>query len=160
MHVQAVAEQAMLVAPALGDEGDLLVDAAWLHDVGYGPAVVDTGFHPLDGARLIRRLGGDERLAGLVAHHSGAAVEADLRGLADDLHAEFSRERSVVADALWYADLTTGPDGRPLTVHERLAEIELRYGPGHVVTKSVRLSRPELLDAVERIEQLTAVHPR
>ena len=28
--------------------------AAWLHDIGYAPAVDDTGFHPLDGARYLR----------------------------------------------------------------------------------------------------------
>jgi len=161
-HVQAVVEQASTVAPTLdGDgEGDLLVCAAWLHDIGYAPSAADTGFHCLDGARLIRRLQGDDRLAGLVAHHTGAAVEAGLRGLSDELHAEFPRERSRVADALWYADLTTGPGGRRVTADERLADIEQRYGTGHVVAESVRLSRPELLAAVDRTLQRTLVQPR
>ena len=159
-HVQAVVEQASTVAPFSDGDGELLLCAAWLHDIGYAPAVAETGFHPLDGARLIRRLQGDDRLAGLVAHHSGAAVEADLRGLSDELHAEFPRERTTVADALWYADLTTGPDGRRVRVDERLAEIEQRYGAGHVVAESVRLSRPELRTAVDRTLRRTLVQPR
>ena len=159
-HVQAVVEQANTVAATLDGDGDLLVCAAWLHDIGYAPPIASTGFHPLDGARLIRRLDGDDRLAGLVAHHSGAAVEAGLRGLSEQLHAEFPRERSTVADALWYADLTTGPDGQRVTVDERLAEIERRYGTGHVVTASVRLSRPELLAAVDRTLQRSLAQPR
>ncbi len=159
-HVQAVVEQASTVAPISDGDGELLLCAAWLHDIGYAPAVAETGFHPLDGARLIRRLQCDDRLAGLVAHHSGAAVEAGLRGLSDELHAEFLRERSTVADALWYADLTTGPDGRRVRVDERLAEIEQRYGAGHVVAESVRLSRAELLAAVDRTLQRTLVQPR
>ncbi len=36
-HVQAVAEQAGRIAPAVlpADERDTLVAAAWLHDIGY-----------------------------------------------------------------------------------------------------------------------------
>ena len=36
---------------------DDLVAAAWLHDIGYAPELVETGFHPLDGARYLRREG-------------------------------------------------------------------------------------------------------
>lgn len=50
-----------------------LIAAAWLHDVGYAPSLAVTGFHPLHGARYVRALG-HERIAGLVAHHSGAHV--------------------------------------------------------------------------------------
>ena len=28
--------------------------AAWLHDVGYAPSLVETGLHALDGARFLR----------------------------------------------------------------------------------------------------------
>src|SRR5688500_6357616 len=52
-HVQAVAAKAeslRLAAEGEGEgEADLLVMAAWLHDIGYAPGLVDTGFHPLDG---------------------------------------------------------------------------------------------------------------
>jgi HD superfamily phosphodiesterase len=37
-HVQAVAAKAESLRPAAGDEADLLVMAAWLHDIGYAPA--------------------------------------------------------------------------------------------------------------------------
>jgi hypothetical protein len=52
-HVQAVAEQAVRIAPAVlpADEREILVAAAWLHDIGYAPALATTGLHPLDGAR-------------------------------------------------------------------------------------------------------------
>jgi hypothetical protein len=79
-------------------------------------------------------------------------VEAQERGLAAELAGEFERERSATADALWYCDLTTGPDGQDLDVTERLSEIQARYGAGHVVTRFVDRARPELLDAVRRTE--------
>ena len=53
-HTQGVAAQARTLAPVLGDEADLIEAAAWLHDVGYSPALAATGFHPLDGARYLR----------------------------------------------------------------------------------------------------------
>jgi HD superfamily phosphodiesterase len=62
----------------------VLIAAAYLHDIGYAPTLARTGFHPLDGAVHLRELG-EERLAGLVAHHSGAETEARLRGLAGQL---------------------------------------------------------------------------
>ncbi len=153
-HVQAVASRAAGAPAVFGDDADLLVCAAWLHDIGYAPSVIETGFHPLDGARLVEKLCGDGRLAALVAHHSGATVEAALRGLSGPLNAEFPRERSAVADALWWADLTTGPDGESVTVTERLAEIERRYGPNHLVTTSISQAKAELFGSVRRTQQL------
>jgi hypothetical protein len=50
---------------------DVLLAAAYLHDLGYAPSLVRTGLHPLDGSRHLRARG-HERLAGLVAYHSGA----------------------------------------------------------------------------------------
>src|SRR3954447_6620490 len=84
-HVQAVAAKAEGLRPAAGDEADLLVMAAWLHDIGYAPGLVDTGFHPLDGARYLQGLGVDPRLCALVANHSGAMREAELRGLTAEM---------------------------------------------------------------------------
>jgi putative nucleotidyltransferase with HDIG domain len=149
-HVQAVAATAERVAPLVGDDGAVLIAAAWLHDIGYAPDLVDTGFHPLDGARFLRRVGFDDRLAALVAHHSCAVIEADERGLVDELSAEFTREHSPTTDALWYCDMITGPDGEPLPAWRRLEEIRIRYGPGHVVTRFVDRAEGDILRAVHR----------
>jgi hypothetical protein len=88
-----------------------------------------------------------------VAHHSCAALEADLRGLVAEL-TEFDDEDGVVRDALWYCDITTSPDGEPVDVAERIAEIKHRYGPDHLVTRFISLATPDLLAAVDRTEQL------
>lgn len=50
-HVQAVARTATGVSSAVGPtDRDVLIASAWLHDIGYGNELVDTGFHTLDGA--------------------------------------------------------------------------------------------------------------
>src|ERR1700722_17242570 len=83
-HVQGVAARARSVASILGDDADLLEAGAWLHDIGYSPGLLNTGFHPLDGARYLRDVErADSMLCRLVANHSCAILEADERGLAE-----------------------------------------------------------------------------
>jgi hypothetical protein len=152
-HAQAVARRAAEISTVQDVDGEVLVAAAWLHDIGYAPELVASGFHPLDGARYLRRLGSvPERVLCLVAHHSCAVIEADERGLDGELRTEFGREESPTADALWYADMTTGPDGQQFEVGERLAEIRQRYGPGHIVTRFIDRAQGEMLAAVGRTE--------
>lgn len=113
-HVQGVAKKAEGVAASLALSDEALVAAAWLHDVGYAPGVTDTGFHPLDGARYLVGLGVPENVVNLVARHSYAILEAEFRGFGPRL-AAFSDERGVSRDALWYCDVTTSPDGEPVS---------------------------------------------
>lgn len=161
-HVAGVAARAAeLAATVPPGDGDLLVVAAWLHDIGYAAKVAETGFHPLDGARHLRSLGAPPRLCNLVANHTNAPVEAEARGLGKALAEEFPAEHSATADALAYADLTTSPDGSKVTVEERIAEIYERYEPGHVVHEAIRTSEQQLIATVRRVEaRLAAAHPR
>lgn len=156
-HTQGVAARAESLASILGDEADTLTAAAYLHDIGYSPELLDTGFHPLDGARYLRDVAGaDERLCRLVAHHSCAVNEAAERDLYDALTKEFAPERRELADALTYCDMTTGPDGQHLDVTERLAEIHSRYGPDHLVSRSITASTPCILAAVRTVRERLA----
>ena len=149
-HVQGVDRRARVVAPLFSvDDCELLVGAALLHDIGYAPELVDTGFHPLDGARYLRGVGCPDRLVNLVAHHSCATLEAELRGLSDEL-VEFEDEKTVLRDALWWADMTTTPDGAETTVVERVAEIQTRYGPDDLVSCFIRRAWDDLNAAAER----------
>lgn len=151
-HTQGVAARARTLAPILGENADLLEAAAWLHDVGYAPDLVRTGFHPLDGARYLRDVErADEMLCRLVAHHSCAIIEAEERGLATELAREFEPARGDLTGALIYCDMTTSPDGERLPVEQRLAEILIRYGPEHVVTRAITRSAPQLTAAVARV---------
>ena len=156
-HVQGVAARARGLTPVLGADADLLEAAAWLHDIGYAPGLAATGFHPLDGARYLR----DAQHAGtllcrLVAHHSCAIIEAGERGLADVLSSEFDPAPDALASALTCCDMATSPDGQPVPVERRLAEIHDRYGPGHLVSRSTQRATPMILEAVEQVHQRDA----
>jgi predicted hydrolase (HD superfamily) len=158
-HVKSVARRARWVAKELCLPDDL-VAAAWLHDIGYTPELAETGFHPLDGARYLRLEGVDEQVVSLVAYHSCAVVEAEVRGLGSELRAEFSPADPLLSDALLYCDMTTGPDGVFVRPAERLVEIRGRYGPDHEVTRFVERAASEILTTAARIEEMLAAQPR
>jgi len=156
-HTQGVAARATSLAPVLGPDTDLVVAAAWLHDIGYAPGLADTGFHPLDGARYLRDVAGaDDRLCRLVAQHTCARIEATERGLADVLNSEFAMESAHLVSALTYCDATTSPTGEPLDVTDRLAEIHSRYGPDHLVSRSITAATPCITSAVRSVEKALA----
>ena len=151
-HVQAVADKARGLAAALPTEdADLLVAAALVHDVGYAPSLKRLGFHAVDGARFLRAHG-QERLARLVAHHSGARLEAEERGLVEEL-AAFPVEDGPVMDALTFADMTTGPAGEPMTLAQRIEEVQRRYRSDDPVHQAIVRARPELQAAIDRTRQ-------
>lgn len=151
-HTWGVARRAQQIAPAFApEERDVLVASAWLHDVGYAPAVTVTGMHQLDGARFLVGRGVSFRVCALVAHHAGAAAVADLVGLAGEL-AVFEDEQSPVRDALWYCDMTTGPDGQPMTFDERMAELRVRRSGDDPVVRALAVNVRDRAAAVERTE--------
>lgn len=150
-HVQAVAAASERMRARLDFEtGNCLVAAAWLHDIGYASDLRVTGFHPLDGARFLRSQGFPETVVSLVAFHTGAAVEAEVRGI--EGLAEFDEPARELLDVLTFCDLTTGPDGSPVSAAARLDEVMERYGPEDPVHRAVSLSREDLLAAVGRVQ--------
>ena len=52
--------------------------------------------------------------------------------------------------------MTTSPDGEQVQVHRRLAEIHDRYGPGHLVSRSMRRATPPILEAVSQVNTRVA----
>ncbi|WP_410875176.1 HD domain-containing protein [Nocardia sp. A7] len=146
-HVEGVARRATQIAYAV-DDPELLVAAAWLHDVGYGPQIAVTGFHPVDGAEFLSAHGAPHRLCALVANHSCACVEARHRGVS----LRWEDEQTPLRDALWWADMSTTPTGEPTDVQSRIAEVLDRYGPEHVVSASVAESAPQLIAAAARTQ--------
>jgi putative nucleotidyltransferase with HDIG domain len=156
-HVQGVAARARSLAPVLGADAELLEAAAWLHDIGYAPGLATTGLHQLDGARYLRDAQhADAMLCRLIAHHSCAIIEAGERGLADILSSEFDPAPDALATVLTCCDMTTSPDGEPVPVEQRLAEIRDRYGPGDLVSRSMRRATPMILRAVEQVHHRAA----
>ncbi len=116
-----------------------------------------TGLHALDGARYLRDAQqADAMLCRLVAHHSCAIVEAEERGLADVLTFEFEPAPQALSSVLTFCDMTTSPDGELVPVDRRLAGIHDRYGPGHLVSRSIQRATPMILRAIEQVHDRAA----
>ncbi len=157
LHVQGVVERARQVGVIFNaTDRAYLIAAAYLHDIGYAPALQKTGFHPLDGAYYLRACH-QERLASLVAYHSEATYEAVLRGLSSEL-AQFPREHSAVADALTYCDMTTNAVGVPVSFQERIDDILHRYHDPSIVAQAIRQAQPALALAVQQTQQRLQAH--
>ncbi|GAB3971116.1 HD domain-containing protein [Actinoallomurus acanthiterrae] len=152
-HTQGVAACAQMLAPLVGANAEVLESAAVLHDVGYAPPLVHTRFHPLDGARHLRDAhAADERVVRLVANHTYALLEAEERGLREELADEFPLlDDPLLVDALVYCDVTTTPDGGRTTAQERLREIGARYGEDSVVGRFIRQAAPHIHASVDRV---------
>lgn len=155
-HTVGVAARAAELARTIGpDDQQVLVAAAWLHDIGYAEAARDTGFHPLDGARYLSRWYWPLRISALVAHHSGAHLVAEVLGLGGELHA-YPREDSALADALTYADQTVGPTGERVRIRDRMAEMLRRHGPASANAAAHARRGPYLLGVADRVERRLA----
>lgn len=148
-HTVAVAERAQRLAPRLlaPERAQIVMAAAWLHDIGYAPHLAETGFHPIDGANQVARdavLASCPSLVGLVAHHTGAVFEARERAL------EVQLEQYPVPDAvelaiLSCADLCAGPDGAAVDPADRINEVLARYRSDHPVHRAITQSGPMLV---------------
>lgn len=149
-HCRAAATHALETAGRLLHPADAetVAVAAMVHDIGYSPQVIRTGYHPLDGALHLARLGWPDRVVQLVAQHSHAAVLAPHHGVETHLSLIGDPPRAL-ADVLTYSDLRAGFDGRGATVDERIADMRVRHAARDrgVVPEPVREHRYGLLRA-------------
>ncbi|MCL4392620.1 HD domain-containing protein [Patescibacteria group bacterium] len=152
-HSRAVAHQATFILPILNAPwNSTILDAAWLHDIGYSPSVISTGFHHLDGARWLKSHGWPTEVCRLVAWHTRAGTEAKLRHLITKLSTEFPQPPDMVQAALTWADLTSSPTGNLCEAENRIAEILKRYSPKTVVHKAISVNTRSLLMDVKLIK--------
>lgn len=164
VHTSAVAARAGEAGGVLPpQQRALLLAAAWLHDIGYAPYVRQTltttqvgssGFHPLDGARYLTIHGWPAAVAALVAHHCGAVHVAEVLGMAKQVRAyRIAPQLQAVAEALTWADQTTGPAGQAWSMPERVSEMSRRLDPDSPTAQAHRHRLPDLVQAVARTEQ-------
>ncbi|MGV8909329.1 MAG: hypothetical protein ACOH1Y_10130 [Propionicimonas sp.] len=149
-HVQSVGQRAEY---CLGESP--VTEAAWLHDVGYAIELRRTGFHPLDGALWAIDAGFSPEVVALIAFHSGALVEAGLRGFAEELE-DMPPPIADHLDMLNFFDMTSGPDGKECTVHDRISEILSRYDPSDYAHRAVSESQAYLVASAMRGEELVS----
>lgn len=152
-HTEAVAGVARWLAQYLPwSEGGTLVEAAYLHDIGYSPSSHIPG-------SILSTVPATYSPSGTLGWLPSSLTtpepryEATVRGHEHDLEA-FDDEASAVSSALASCDLTTRPDGQPMTPQQRLLDVGSRYGEDSPVTNGLHAAWPELTDTVAQIEAL------
>jgi putative nucleotidyltransferase with HDIG domain len=131
----------------------VLQTAAILHDIGYSTDIVRSAFHAVDGAVFLRSQGVDEDVVSLVAHHSCAHIEANLRGLSRKLAWFPSHRNRNLQDAMIWCDMTSGPTGDEVDIDWRLADIRARYGPESIGGRFADQAEPHLRAATSRVQE-------
>ena len=160
-HTRLVVKQAQFAIEVLDEPWKTaLLLAAWLHDIGYNKDIGITKFHPLDGARFLRDEGWPMEVCRLVAWHTNAEVEAEMRGLGQVLANEFEVPPKEARELLAWADLTSSPTGEKCTPQERLEEILERYGSETVVHRAIVQAYDQLLCAAHDFQKrLSGIYP-
>ncbi len=153
-HCIAVAELVEELAERIpGVDVELAVAGALLHDIGR--SVTHTPAHGYEGARLLRSLGVDERIARIAERHVGAGITADEApelGLPPKDFLPETREEKLVA----YADnLIMGT--RRVSFEQSLSRFRSELGDGHPSLRRFRALHEEVLSWLNSQEDLEGV---
>jgi hypothetical protein len=144
-HVRGAGLVAGMAAGALRlDQPEMVVAAAWLHDIGYAAALARTGFHPVDGALFLAREGWPDQVVFLVAHHSHAAVLAPYYGVQPHM-ALLEHVHGLADDVITFSDLRVGPNGLGADPRDRVNDMRRRHLDRTFVPDSIREARYRLL---------------
>lgn len=150
-HTVGVAARASFLTAAV-ERGDAatLVAAAWLHDIGYAGPLRQTGFHPIDGALYLDRLGWPTDISALVAHHSGSRFLASALGLESHI-GRYEFVTNALSDALTVADQCTGQHGELMGIEERLRDQLVRHGPDSCYARALPQRGPYIRSCASRV---------
>ncbi|MFD1721369.1 HD domain-containing protein [Amnibacterium endophyticum] len=151
-HSAGVAHVVGRTATALAlPERDLLVAAAWLHDVGYASPAVRRRVHGVDDAVRAEAAGMPPLVVELVAHHSCAVLEARRAGVHDVLR-RFAPPPAPLMDVLDHADAVVSKQGLPRTSTIRLWEAVHRHQDDRIRYEALLVALPARERAVRRVE--------
>ncbi len=137
----------------------LLIQSAYLHDIGYSDRLNKHRFHPLDGAIFAQQMGFPKAVIAAVLFHSGACESA--KETRNDLFPTYSlnydwldKTDHLFIDLVTYCDLHTSPIGKVITFEERIQEIVDRYGEQHEVSQSMIKNMTNFKKSIQRVEKL------
>ncbi|MBA4603287.1 HD domain-containing protein [Thermoactinomyces mirandus] len=161
-HILGVADRMkQLLEQITVNETDkrLLIQAAYLHDIGYSDRLNKHHFHPLDGAIFAQQMNFPKPVIAAVLFHSGAyesvkETRNDLfptYSLNDDL---LDKTDHLFIDLVTYCDLHTSPLGKEIPFEERIQDIVDRYGEHHEVSQSMIKNMTNFKKTIQRVEKL------
>lgn len=125
--------------------------AVELHDIGYSPKCVSTGFHPLDGALYLAATSqySDTQLYAILMHSNADDLvkyqSETTQALFHYVLKTINKDKSIL-ELVTLADGITDGKGNLVTPLERIADISERYGEDNHVTQIAINSFYPLID--------------
>lgn len=144
----------------------LLIQASYLHDIGYSSKLFQYEFHPLDGAIFAAQQNFPKPVVAAVLFHT-CAFELAKEGMHPQIKFFYlkhlplldSQDRQFI-DWVTYCDLHTSPTGEKVTLQERLDEILHRYGPQHRVSQIMHKNKGDYEELIDRVHQFAKISLR
>jgi hypothetical protein len=134
-----------------------LLQACYLHDIGYSPKLNHYDFHPLDGAIFAKEKGFSKPVVAAVLFHSCAyetvlETRLDLLPIYEENMDLDEKDRTFI-DLVTYCDLHTSPTGRFITLEERVQDVVERYGENHPVGQMMLANKKSYEQTIERVKK-------
>jgi putative nucleotidyltransferase with HDIG domain len=160
-HILGVVRHMQTILPRLGLEQEtkeLLIQSAYLHDVGYSQQLNQYNFHPLDGAVFAQQAGFPKPVIAAVLFHS-EAIET-VEESRNDLLPIYSLNQKLLDEQDWlfidlvtYCDVQTSPKGEKVSLDERVRDVVERYGENHPVSQMMIFCKPKYQNTIERVNK-------
>ncbi len=132
-HMRQACRTAKRIVSQINYDSELsnkIVTAALFHDIGYAEKLINTGFHPLDGAAYLAHCGAPEDIIEAVLWHSSTPIEIKSLPEIKKIYDKFPTPdfKSPVFRAVCYCDFRTSPLGQSFSFGQRIVELENRFG--------------------------------
>lgn len=135
-----------------------LIQAAFLHDIGYSPKLNKNNFHPFDGAHFAQQAGFPKPVIAAILFHSEAyetvkETRSDLFPTYSLNHDLLDEQDRLFIDLVTYCDVQTSPQGEKISLDERVQDVVNRYGKTHPVSQMMIHCKPKYQNTIERVNQ-------
>lgn len=137
-----------------------LLQACYLHDIGYSSQLNRYDFHPLDGAIFASAQGFPKPVVAAILFHSCSyemvqETRHDLMEIYEENYDMLDQRDQLFIDLVTYCDLHTSSTGQYFTLDERVKDVVDRYGQDHPVSQMMLANRPNYEVTIERVNNLT-----
>jgi HD domain len=160
-HILGVVRLMKEILPKLNFNEEVkkeLIQAAYLHDIGYSPKLNKTNFHPFDGACFAFKAGFNKPVIAAVLFHSEAyetvkEKRSDLLPAYSLNHDLLDEQDRLFTDLVTYCDVQTSPQGEKVSLDERVRDVVKRYGEHHPVSRMMIQCKPKYQDIINRVNR-------
>ncbi|WP_028776412.1 HD domain-containing protein [Shimazuella kribbensis] len=137
----------------------LLIQASYLHDIGYSPKLNQYNYHQLDGAVYAADQGFPKPIIATLLFHSCAYEgvlysRPDLKEIYETHLRKLDTEDQMFIDLVSYCDLHTSANGEKTTLRARVDDVAVRYGKEHEVSKIMSANEPIFEEIIERVTRM------